>query len=226
MSAAPQKKQRDSKSRKVKRQPKTVEEFYIARGKDPINFRINENGDLVAAAVRDGDVEKIFQLPTYRELTVAEKIAVDSERRTKVAEAETAVQDAQTELRETLERFRAGEAYASDVVIANQAVSNAEKSLQAIAWAGRQIINIDSIDTRHILLDEQYEVRKIPYTVYQYKHYPSTWQDAYVSDKAAPEPAAAAEGETEGAPTEKAPMTAAERGRLGGILKIRRAKKF
>lgn len=222
--SAPQKKHRESKSRKVKRQPKTIEEFYIARGKDPINFRINENGDLVAASVRDGDIEKIFQLPTYRELSIAEKIVIDSERRIKVADAETAVQDAQAELRETLEKFRAGEAYASDVVITNQAVSNAEKALQAIAWVGRQIIDIDSIDTRHILLDKQYEIRKIPYTVYQYKHYPSALQDVYVSENTAPKVTATAT-ELESAPS-TTPMTAADRGRLGGILKIRRTKKF
>ena len=139
-------------SRKVKVQPKTIQEFYSARGKDPKNFRINEHGELVAAPVRDGDVEKIFTLPTYRALTVKEKIAVDAEHRLKVAEAENTVQEAQKSLRDTVAAFRAGDAYVSEVVLKNQEVSVAEKALQNLAWPQKQIVNIARIDMRRILL--------------------------------------------------------------------------
>ena len=213
-------------SRKVKVQPKTIQEFYSARGKDPKKFRINDNGELVAAPVRDGDVEKIFTLPTYRGLTVKEKIAVDAEHRLKVAEAENTVQESQKTLRDTLAAFRAGDAYMSEVVLKNQEVSVAEKALQNLAWPQKQIVNIARIDMRRILLEKTYEERKMPYSVYQFKHYPTEFQETYVSEKALVEETEV-QDETQGeveAPEARGPMTAAERARMGGIIKLRKSR--
>ena len=210
-------------SRKVKVQPKTIQEFYSARGKDPKNFRINENGELVAAPVRDGDVEKIFTLPAYRELTTQEKITIDADHRLKIAEAENTVQEAQKRLKNTLAAFHAGDAYASEVVLMNEEVSAAEKALQSLAWQQRQIINIDSIDMQQVLLDKIHEKRKMPYSVYQFKHYPIIFQDAYVSDK--PLEIIEKEVELQAQTSEaKAPMTAAERARMGTIIKLRKSR--
>ena len=211
-------------SRKVKVQPKTIQEFYSARGKDPKNFRINEHGELVAAPVRDGDVEKIFTLPTYRALTVKEKIAVDAEHRLKVAEAENTVQEAQKSLRDTVAAFRAGDAYVSEVVLKNQEVSVAEKALQNLAWPQKQIVNIARIDMRRILLEKTYEERKMPYSVYQFKHYSTEFQDAYVSEKALVEEEEVQTQAQAQAPEARGPMTAAERARMGGIIKLRKSR--
>lgn len=214
-------------SRKVKIQPRTIQEFYSARGKDPKNFRINERGELVAAPVRDGDVEKIFTLPPYRELTVKEKIAVDADRRLKIAEAENTVQEAQKTLRDTIAAFHAGDAYASEVVLMNQEVSVAEKALQSLAWPQKQIVNIPRIDIRRILLEKPYEERKMSYSVYQFKHYPTEFQEAYVSEKGLVEEAedeSQAQGPDQGQDEVRAPMTAAERARMGGIIKLRKSR--
>ena len=221
---------KDRVSRKVKTQPRTIEEFYLARGIDPIHFKINSSGDLVAPPVKDGDIEKIFTLPTYRSLTTQEIQHKDAKRREKIAKAENTVQEAQTILRDTLTKFRNGEVYASDVVIANQDVSEAEKALQSLAWPAKQISMIGSIDINQIILDAPYETRKVYTDVYQFKHYPFVLQRAYVSKReleeeviaeattdAVVDTAAATETTTQ-------PMTAADRGRLGGILKIRRSR--
>jgi hypothetical protein len=215
------------KSMKVRRQPKTIEDFYKARGKDPEKFYINEQGDLVASAVKEGETDKIFTLPKYRRPTQKEAEEADQERRTKIVAAEAEVQEAQRVLREKLEAYRMGEAYASDVVLANIDVEKKEKQLQALAYPLRSIEQIASITTNEILLDERYEVRKFPYPVHVLKHSPFPLQDMYVREGMAPEEEVAPPPVDEGASASAAPaapMTAADRGRLGGIIKLRRKK--
>jgi len=218
-------------SRKVRVQPKTIEEFYKARGKDPKRFTINDQGDLVAAAIKEGESERIFTLPKYRSPTFKETQEADLHRRELTAKAEEEVQDAQRLLREKLEAYRVGEAYASDVVLANIDVTRKEKELQSIAYPLRIIKTIDSIDTNEILMDQRYEVRKFPYQVHIVAHSPFPLQEMYVREGEAAEEVtatAAPTGANANATATTAParpMTNADRGRLGGILKIRRTRK-
>ena len=215
---------------KVRTQPKTVEEFYAARARAPELFTINDKGELVVPPVKEGvDIQRILTLPTYRELTTKEKTELEVSRREKIAAAEEAVQEAQHKLRETLLEYRNGDVYASDVVLANIEVMNREKDLQAKAWHLREVEEIDSIDTNKVLLDMPYEERKMAYSVYKLRRYPINFQEQYVSE--APLDVALEEQEVLANPTEnesrasqQQPMTAADRGRLGGILKIRRKK--
>ena len=144
---------KDRVSYKVKVQPRTIEEFYLARGLDHKHFTIDSSGDLVAPPVKSGDIQKIFTLPRYRSLTEQEIQIKDGKRREKIAKAENTVQEAQTILRDTIAKFRNGEINASDVVIANQDVSEAEKALQSLAWPAKQISLIGSIDINKIILD-------------------------------------------------------------------------
>jgi hypothetical protein len=214
---------------KVKVQPKTIEEFYIARGKDPKKCIITENGDLLAKAIKPGEADRIFTLPKYREITVDEKIALDSSRREQLAILEIAVQEAQTNLREVYLGYKNGDIYASDVVIANQNVAQAEKALQNVAYPLKQVNTNDSLETRKILLDSRYEDRKIPYSVHIFKHFSHELQTA-VSETPLPQEDALPQPQPQ--PQQEAPvdapepreMTAADRGRLGGILKVRRTR--
>lgn len=225
---------------KVRRQPSTIEEFYAARGKEPNKFTINKNGDLVAPPVKDGDNEKIFTLPTYRALIVDEKRELDAKRRILIGEAEQVVQDAQHVLHDTLAAFRNNEAYASDVVVANLEVGKAEKALQKKAWPLRNISLLDAVKTNVLLKDQPYETRTIAHSVYKFSHGPYTLQDIYVTDKTTPESNSntnstnsntnSTNSNTNSTNSEQsggeikilsAPMTAADRGRLGGILKRR-----
>ena len=216
----------EKQSRKVKVQPKTIEEFYIAHGKDPKNFRITETGDLFASGVKAGEADRIFTLPKYREITFTEKVGLDSARREQLAILEIAVQEAQAKLREVYLEYKNGDVYASDIVIANQAVAVAEKALQKVAYPLKQVNTNDSLEIRKILLDSRYEDRKIPYSVHIFKHFPYELQ-AEVSEapiveaQQQPQQLEQAEPPPQQPPRE---MTTAERGRLGGILKVRRTR--
>lgn len=216
-------------STKVRRQPKTIEDFYKARGKDPQKFYINEQGDLVASAVKEGETDTLFTLPVYRSPTQQEVEEADQERRTRIATAEVSVQDAQIHLRKTLDAYRMKEVYASDVVLANIDVTKKEKQLQSIAYPIRSMTQIDSITTNELRLEQRYEVRKFPYPVHILSHVPFPLQEMYVREGMAPaEALAAPEDASEEAPASAAasaaPLTAADRGRLGGIIKLRRKK--
>ena len=221
-------------SRKVRVQPKTIEEFYKARGKDTKRFTINDQGDLVAGTVKEGESDRIFTLPKYRLPTFKEVQEADLHRRELTAKAEGEVQDAQRLLREKLEAYRVGEAYASDVVLANIDVTRKEKELQSIAYPVRVIKTIDSIDTNKILMAQRYEVRKFPYQVHILAHSAFPLQEMYVREGEVPEEAvaavaaaaavAASTNNTDSG-TAPRPMTTADRGRLGGILKVRRTRK-
>ena len=228
---------------KVRRQPSTIEEFYVARGKEPNKFTINKNGDLVAPPVKDGDNEKIFTLPTYRALTVDEKRELDAKRREYIAEAEQIVQDAQHVLQNTLAAFRNNEAYASDVVVANLEVGKAERALQKKAWPLRNISLLDAVKTNVLLKDQPYETRTIAHSVYKFSHVSHLLKDVYVIEESESnsnsnstntnstntnsntnsDTTNTTNSEQSGGEIKiiSAPMTAADRGRLGGILKRR-----
>lgn len=215
----------------VRAQPKTIEEFYDARARAPDVFTINDKGELVAPPVKEGvDIQRVFTLPVYRELTIKEKMELETTRRETIAAAEEAVQEAQHKLREKLLEYRNGDVYASDVVIANIEVANREKELQAKAWQLRNVDEIESIDTNKILLDMPYEERKMGYPVFKLRRYPINLQEQYVSETPLQEEeepevlAKPTENESRTGQQGQQPMTAADRGRLGGILKIRRKK--
>ena len=219
----------ERQSRKVKVQPKTIEEFYIARGKDPIRFKITETGDLFAPGLKDGEADRIFTLPKYRELTLTEKVALDSGRREQLAILEIAVQEAQAKLRELYLEYKNGDIYASDIVIANQEVAVAEKALQKAAYPLKQVNTHDNLEIRKILLDSRYEDRKVPYSVHIFKHFPYELQ-AEVSEaplvEAPPQQQEQEQEQPQPQPQDQQPreMTSADRGRLGGILKVRRSR--
>jgi len=215
---------------KVKIQPKTIEEFYIARGKDLKKCIITETGDLLAKGIKAGEPDRIFTLPKYREITLAEKIDLDSSRREQLAILEIAVQEAQTNLREVYLAYKNGDVYASDVVIANQNVAQAEKALQTAAYPLKQVKTNDSLEIRKILLDSRYEDRKVPYSVHIFKHFPHELQSSVSEtplpqqEAAQPQPQPQEEAADAAPPAEPREMTAADRGRLGGILKVRRTR--
>lgn len=215
------------KTKKVRVQPKSIEEFYKARGKDLANFKINDQGDLVAAPVKINEAERVFSLPKYRKPTLKEIQEDDTRRRQAIMAAEEAFQEAQHSLRETLTAYRAGDAYASDVVIANIEVTNREKALQSIAYPVRDLDVIDSIDTKKVLLDQPHEKRKFPYPLFVLRRQAFPLQDMYVREGDAPDEDEDGEQNKDNERKQETvaqskPMTAADRGRLGGILKVRK----
>ena len=219
----------ERQSRKVKVQPKTIEEFYIARGKDPTRFIITETGDLFAPGIKADEPARTFTLPKYRGLTLTEKVALDSARREQLAILEIAVQEAQTKLRDLYLGYKNGDVYPSDIVIANQEVALAEMALQKAAYPLKQVNTHDNLEIRKILLDSRYEDRKIPYSVHIFKHFPYELQ-AEVSEaplvEAPPQQQEQEQEQPQPQPQDQQPreMTAADRGRLGGILKVRRSR--
>jgi hypothetical protein len=214
------------KKPKLRSQPKTIEEFFIARAREPSYFTINDRGELIAPPIKSDDVERRFTIPSYRTLTTQERIELETIRKETISVAEEAVQEAQRELREKLLAYRNGDVYASDVVLANIEVAQKEKELQAKAWSLRQVNDIESIATNELFHDMPYEERKVSHPVFKFRHYPYDLQTLYVSEGAAPEEQQEQQpqGEPESQPQQQQPMTAADRGRLGGILKIRRKK--
>ena len=216
-----------TKKTKIREQPKTVEEFFVSRARDPTYFTINDRGELVVPPIKSDDVERRFTIPSYRLLTTQERIDLETTRKEAISAAEEAVQEAQRELREKLLAYRNGDLYASDVVLANIEVTKREKELQAKAWPLRHVNEIESIATNELFHDMPYEERKVSHSVFKFKHSPYDLQTLYVSEAPAPEEEQQqpqGEQEQQQPQGNQQPMTAADRGRLGGILKIRRKK--
>lgn len=218
---------------RIKSQPRAVEDFFKARSKQPSHYTFTEEGDLFASGVKEGEADRIIPLPTYRPLTDDELKEREIAREDAIKEAKIIVDNAQRKLKDTIDKVKNGIGYKSQVVLANVEVGAAMTALREISFPLRGIETMNSQNPQNphpsikkIILSERYETRKMPYEVHLYKHRPFTLESDW-SDQPVPEVIEAAET-VDAEPTAAvvatpAPeMTTAERGRLGGILKVRR----
>lgn len=216
-------KSKKSSRRKVKEQPKTVEEWLEARIKEPSVFTLSSEGNLVAPAVKSGESEIILDCPQYYNASKGQIQNLLQKRSEKISELKIKYSKARRNLFEIYKEYKAGIATIDQVLTANKEVSEAEQELLMTATSGRAVrIAMPDPMARDLLPEEKKSDKKVSDSVYIVDKYRYSW-DLFFTDKPPEielEPAAPVEVSAlpEPQPTDEASAAA----RTGAIIGQRR----
>ena len=218
-----------SKTRKKQiapKQPKSVGEWLQAKVKYPGTYKVTPEGMLISPPSKSGDSEIIIPLEP-RVFATAKHISNEFEKRSlEIKEAEEQFTEARRNLQRITDAYRQGSTSASDVVIANQQVKEAETFLVEKAINPRTTVTIDPSPTvRDILLENRYLVNKVADPVYIIKRATFPWTYFY----AKPEDLIEVEVEEEEEESSNNSNTnreksAEERARIAAIIRARKKR--
>jgi hypothetical protein len=179
---------------------------------------------LISPPSKSGESEIIIPLESRVHAT-AKLITDEFEKRAEqIKEAEEQFTEARRNLQRTTEAYRQGAVTASDVVIANQQVKEAEMFLVDKAVNPRTLVTVDPSPTvRDILLENRYLVNKMADPVYILKRATFPWTYFYARQEDLVEEV---EEEEESSNTNtNTNRSAEERARIAAIIRARTAKK-
>lgn len=181
VSAEPSKPTKTRKKTKIAtKQPKTIEEWLLAKVKFPYSYGVNPEGMLIAPPSKPGDIEKVFvlepRLPASKDYIIGEF----EKRSVEIKDAEEQFTEARRSLQRTVLAYRQGLTSAAEVVIANQQVKEAEAFIIEKAVSPRSIVDVEPTpEIRQILLDNIYAVNKFADPVYCLKRGTFPWTNFY-----------------------------------------------
>jgi ribA/ribD-fused uncharacterized protein len=150
--------------------------FYKQREKNPNLFTYDDEGDLIERN-KEGAVIKTLPLPHYRKPTADELELLSENRKSAIATAEQAYEQARIALREAI---NFPDTPKSEIIKLNRKVSELDVILQSVRFPLRMTEFEDSVQYNKILFDDTYEERTIPYKLSVLKTRPFTLQDQYV----------------------------------------------
>lgn len=220
---------KSSKTRKKRKiapkQPKTVDEWLDAKVKYPTTYNVTPEGMLISPPSKSGESEIIIPLESRVHAT-AKLITGEFEKRAEqIKEAEEQFTEARRNLQRTTEAYRQGAVTASDVVIANQQVKEAEMFLVDKAVNPRTLVTVDpSPVVRDILLENRYLVNKMADPVYIVKRATFPWTYFYARQEDLVEEVEEEESSNTNTST-NTNRSAEERARIAAIIRARTAKK-
>jgi len=221
---------KSSKTRKKRqiasKQPKTIDEWLDAKVKYPATYNVTPEGMLISPPSKSGESEIIIPLES-RVFATAKLINEEFEKRAEqIKEAEEQFTEARRNLQRITEAYRQGAVSASDVVIANQQVKEAETFLVDKAVSPRSIVTVEpSPVVRDILLDNRYLVNKMADPVYIVKRATFPWTYFYANQQDLIEEVEVEEVEEQEQESSNTNRSAEERARIAAIIRARAAKK-
>ena len=222
---------KSSKTRKKRqiasKQPKTIDEWLDAKVKYPATYNVTPEGMLISPPSKSGESEIIIPLES-RVFATAKLINGEFEKRAEqIKEAEEQFTEARRNLQRITEAYRQGAISASDVVIANQQVKEAEVFLVDKAVSPRSIVTVEpSPVVRDILLENRYLVNKMADPVYIVKRATFPWTYFYANQQDLIEEEEEVEEEEESSnKSSNTNRSAEERARIAAIIRARAAKK-
>jgi predicted NAD-dependent protein-ADP-ribosyltransferase YbiA (DUF1768 family) len=136
-----------------------IKTFYKLRRKQPLLYRIGEDANLQTVK-KDGTVVSSIQLKNYRNITVEEREAMESERIESLAALDVIFEAAKRELREAYKAYKETGAI-SAVLLANKNVEDIELQRVDARSSVRGVKDLPNPRTRDVLFDQPYEERKL-----------------------------------------------------------------
>ena len=232
--AAPRKTRK--KRTTVKKQPSTVKEWLEAKLKFPKTYLVSPDGMLISPPSNPGEQEKLIVIEPRLPAPIEFIEGKFKERSDAIKTAEEQFTEARRSLQRTIEAFRKGMMSASDVVIANQQVKEAETVLMEQAVQPRSIITLGdpAPEVRQIRFENPYLKNKVSDPVYVLKRSTFPWtyfygsreelQGAEEAEESLPQ-----EQEPEEAPAPPAPTpeeeAAKNTAKVAAIIRAKTAKK-
>ena len=137
-----------------------IEDFFIGiNGRNKKLYKIGSTGALQVLS-KEGKVLKSIQLKHYRPITTEERAAMEEERKEKLAALDTLFEKKRKTLREAIEAYKATGAI-EPVLVANKEAEDIELQRNLIRTPVRDVSKIPVPETRNVLFDQPYEVRKL-----------------------------------------------------------------
>lgn len=139
-----------------------MKQWYFDRKKGTQNYVYTADGNLLRKATEEKPKLEI-PLRGFRSLTAEEFDELEAQRREAMTASEARYEEALENLRNIFLAYRNGEEGATEraVVIANQAVIEAEQLRNQAAYPIRYIHKDKKLEIREVLLDQEHEQRKM-----------------------------------------------------------------
>ena len=153
-----------------------LRKFYKNRAKKPYLYTYDDDGNLIEKA-KDGSIINKIVLKKYRPITIEEYDIMEQKRIEKIKIAEKEFEESRISLYEAKNNQNIS---SSELIQLNRLVSNKDIALQSIRMPLREILELESIDVKDILLDKPKEKRKFPHTVHTLITRPYKLEDQYV----------------------------------------------
>lgn len=217
-------KPKDSETQYMK-QPKTKDEWLEARRKsrDPNWFTVNEEGNLLSKPTQKGDVELVIEIEPQVPASDSHILEQMGAKLSRIQEAESAYVNPKRQLFDAYRHYKAGAMTASQYVLENQKVRDAECMINSLAKDPRSIEFKPDLMGRDLNLTDIYDTRKIvePVVSLYSVRFPPTyfWMDKPTEKMELSEEITSQE--------EKVPQkNDSERARLAAIIRNKQAKKI
>ena len=142
-------------------EPSNLQSFFMGRQRRPDLFTFDATGNAIFKAVFDAEKPtKVFHLLKYETAKPEEIEELYTERQDELEGLIGELEDAKDELRAALKEYKTG-SDVNTVVAANSKVQAKEKAMSAIMSPMRAMSRYSSVEIRDVLLENQYEKRKV-----------------------------------------------------------------
>jgi hypothetical protein len=143
-------------------EPSNLQSFFMGRQRRPDLFTFDATGNAIFKAVFDAEKPtKVFHLLKYETAKPEEIEELYTERQDELEGLIIELEDAKDELRAALKDYNENGGDVSIVVAANSKVQAKEKAMSAIMSPMRAMSRYSSVEIRDVLLENQYEKRKV-----------------------------------------------------------------
>ena len=142
-------------------EPSNLESFFLGRRIRPDLFTFDATGNAIFKSSLDAQPTKVFHLQKYEPASAEEIEELYTERQDELEGLTGELEDAKEELRVALKEYNENGGDVSIVVAANSKVQSKQKDITAIMSPMRAMSKYSSVEIRDVLLENQYEKRKV-----------------------------------------------------------------
>ena len=142
-------------------EPSSLESFFLGRQTRPDLFTFDETGNAIFKPTLEAAHTKMFHLEKYEAASAKEIEKLYTERQELVEGVVAEFEEAKETLRKALKVYKETGGGIEDVIAANRQVQIREKDITAIMSPMREMSDYYSLEIRDVLLENQYEKRKV-----------------------------------------------------------------
>ena len=152
-------------------EPSNLQSFFMGRRTRPDLFTFDATGNAIFKPSPDAQPTKVFQLQKYKSADSEEIENLYTERQELLEGVVAELEEAKEALREALKIYKetGGDASIGDVIAANRQVQSRQRDITAIMSPMLAMTEYSSVEIRDILLENQYEKRKVQQTINVFK---------------------------------------------------------
>ena len=148
-------------------EPSNLQSFFAGRRIRPDLFTFDATGNAIFKPSLDAQPTKVFPLQKYGAATAEEIEELYTERQELLDGVVTELEEAKEALRESLKQYKetGSDVGVTDIIAANRKVQARQKDITSIMSPMLGMAEYYSLEIRDVLLENQYEKRKVQQTV-------------------------------------------------------------